>query len=281
MTPTVYDPAACFARLLPSALAYALARAFARAFWWASRARRRAVRANLERVLPSASARERERVARRTFEAFAESLVDSWREGRACEARRDLVTIDGEEHVRDALARGRGVLVWSAHVGNWELAGRALARRGYDVAAIARPHVSHAVERWFERARADAGVRVVARCPGAREARRVLRERGLLALLGDRRFGTGGRDVALFGRIARLPAAPIALAARTGAALVPGFVVRESPGRYRIRFEPAIIASPERALERLAATLERWVRAHPEQWFVFEPVWDDARTDQA
>jgi len=80
--------------------------------------------------------------------------------------------------------------------------------------------------------------------------------------------------VPFFGVPARLPAAPIALARRTGAALVPGFVVRTAPGRYRVQVEPAV--STTNALETLAAVLERYVRAHPEQWFVFEPVWDES-----
>jgi lauroyl/myristoyl acyltransferase len=56
---------------------------------------------------------------------------------------------------------------------------------------------------------------------------------------------------------------------------VPGFVVRTAPGRYRVQVEPPVTGA--RALETLAATLERYVRAHPEQWFVFEPVWDEPR----
>ena len=105
----------------------------------------------------------------------------------------------------------------------------------------------------------------------------MLRAHGLLALLGDRRFGVGGRAVPFFGRPARLPAAPLALARRTGAALVPGFVVRTGPGRYQIRLEPPVTAHGHGALVALAATLERYVRAHPEQWFVFEPMWDEPR----
>src|SRR5437868_618860 len=82
-----------------------------------------------------------------------------------------------------------GLLLWRAHLGNWELAAAELARQGYDVSAIARPQRGAALERWFARRRDAAGVRIVARCPGAIEARRVLRQHGLLALLGDRRFG--------------------------------------------------------------------------------------------
>ena len=267
MTRFLLASAATLARLLPGRLAYALARAVARVFWAADGARRRAVRANLTRVAPERTAAEREALAHLMFATFAESMVDAWRTGE--------VTIEGGERLTDALAEGHGVLLWSAHLGNWELAAAALARSGLDVAALARAHADPGVERYFDARRRAAGVRVVGRCPQGREARRVLRAHGLLALLGDRRFGVGGRAVPFFGTPARLPAAPIALARRTGATLVPGFVVRTAPGRYRVQVEPPVTTATGGALEALAAVLERYVRAHPEQWFVFEPVWDE------
>jgi len=265
MTRILLAFSATLARLLPGCLAYALARAVASLFWAADATRRRAVRANLLRVAPERTPKEREALAHLMFATFAESVVDAWRTGE--------VTIEGGERLADALAQGHGVLLWSAHLGNWELAAEALARSGLDVSALARGHRDKELEHYLDERRRKAGVRIVGRCPGGREARRVLRAHGLLALLGDRRFGAGGRAVPFFGTLARLPAAPIALARRTGAALVPGFVVRTAPGRYRVQVEPPVTST--NALEALAAVLERYVRAHPEQWFVFEPVWDE------
>jgi len=268
MTRLLLACSATLARLLPGRLAYALARAVSALFWAADDARRQAVRANLARVAPERTPAEREALARRMFATFAESVVDAWRTGE--------VTIEGGERLTDALAEGHGVLLWSAHLGNWELAAEALARSGLDVSALARAHTDKDLEHYMDDRRRAAGVRIVGRCPLGREARRVLRAHGLLALLGDRRFGVGGRAVPFFGTLARLPAAPIALARRTGAALVPGFVVRTAPGRYRVQLEPPVPTTTGRALEALAAVLERYVRAHPEQWFVFEPVWDES-----
>jgi len=281
MIPLLYSFASRLARHLPAALAYALARAVARAFWHASAARREAVLANLARVVPTLPPREREALARRLFANFAEALVDSWRAERAGAGQAPTVEIEGDEGLRAAVRSGDGVLLWSAHLGNWELAAGELARRGYAVSAIARPHEDEGLERWFARRRAAAGVRVVARCPGAIEARRVLRRHGLLALLGDRRFEGQGRAVPFFGRPARLPAAPLALARRTGARVVPGFVVREGRGRYRVHLEPALEVSGEGALRELARALERHVGAHPDQWYVFERVWDEPLPESA
>jgi KDO2-lipid IV(A) lauroyltransferase len=270
----LYPVAAWLAARLPRACAVALARTLASVVWALSPERRRAVAANLARVRPGSDRRALSAATRRTFANFAETLVDAWR------ADAHGTTIEGGDALRELLARGEGVLLWSAHLGNWELAAAALARAGFDVAALARAHADPGVERFFERRRARAGVRIVGRCPGARDARRLLQGHGLLALLGDRTFGEGGRSVTLFGRPATLPAAPLALARRTGARLVPGFVLRTGPGRYRIRFEPALPTAPEVALPLLARSLERWIRTDPEQWFVFERVWSERAADR-
>jgi lauroyl/myristoyl acyltransferase len=261
------------ARRLPAGLAYVSARLVAHVIYHAHAARREAVLANLARVAPTRTPRARRALARKLYANFAEALVDSWRAGSPAGAPR--IVVDGDESLRAAVAAGDGVLLWSAHLGNWELAARELARRGYDIAAIARPQPDAQAERRIERDRARAGVRVVAGCPLAMEARRVLRRHGLLALLGDRRFEGQGRAVPFFGRPARLPAAPLALARRTGARVVPGFVVREGRGRYRVTVEPAIESTGALGLAELARALERHVRAHPDQWFVFERVWDE------
>jgi hypothetical protein len=103
-------------------------------------------------------------------------------------------------------------------------------------------------------------VRIVGRCPGGREARRVLRAHGLLALLGDRRFGAGGRAVPFFGTPARLPAAPIAprpthrRGARAGLRRAHRAGALPRAGR-------AAGEHDEGPLEALAAVLERYVRA--------------------
>ncbi len=281
MTHAPYRLCAWLAARLPRPLACAIARGIARAFAWANPSRRRAVRGNLARIRPDADARTLDRLVLATYVAFAESLVDAWRDSPLPD-----VAIEGAEQLHAALAAGRGVLLWSAHLGNWELAAAALARAGFPVAALARPHADPATDRFLAGRRAAAGVRVVGRCPGAHGARSVLRARGLLALLGDRRFEGRGRAVPFFGRPARLPAAPLALARRTGALVVPGFVVRIAPGRYRIQLEPALDDEATRqggdgALAALAAALERHVRRDPTQWFVFEPMWDERATGPA
>jgi KDO2-lipid IV(A) lauroyltransferase len=270
----LYRAGARLARTLPRPVAVALGRGIAQVFRLLGPARRAAVRANLARLRPGADARARDRLVAATYAAFAESLIDAWRlDLRPGHTQGDAptCTVVGAEALRALLDGGRGVVLWSAHFGNWELAAAALAREGFDVAALARPHADPGVDRFFAARRAAAGVRIVGRCPLARGARETL---------GDRRFGGAGQAVALCGGSAALPAAPVALARRTGAAIVPGFVERIAPGRWRVTFEPALEPG-DTTLSELARALERRILADPTQWFVFERIWDDVQAERA
>jgi len=279
----LYRAGARLARTLPRPVAVALGRGIAQVFRLLGPARCAAVRANLARLRPEADGRALARLVAATYAAFGESLIDAWRlDLRPGHAQGDApsCTVVGAEALRALLDGGRGVVLWSAHFGNWELAAAALAREGFDVAALARPHADPGVDRFFAARRAAAGVRIVGRCPLAHGARETLRDRGLLALLGDRRFGGTGQAVALCGGSAALPAAPVALARRTGAAIVPGFVERIAPGRWRVTFEPPLEPG-DTALSELARALERRILADPTQWFVFERMWDDVQAERA
>jgi KDO2-lipid IV(A) lauroyltransferase len=110
---------------------------------------------------------------------------------------------------------------------------------------------------------------------------RVIRDGGALGILADRAVTGVGERVEFFGRPALLPSAHVALALRTGAALVPAFAWREK-GFLLARIEEPLelVSTGDRdadvraGVRQFAARLERYVKEYPEQWSVFEPVWD-------
>jgi hypothetical protein len=109
---------------------------------------------------------------------------------------------------------------------------------------------------------------------------RVLERRESVAILADRPFGEVGETVSLCGRPARLPRGPFLFAARSGAPLVPGFVLMEGPGRYRVVVEDPIWptgkghAAVQILLDKMAQVLGKYLAQHAEQWYCFEPVWE-------
>jgi KDO2-lipid IV(A) lauroyltransferase len=171
-----------------------------------------------------------------------------------------------------------GIISLTAHVGNWELAGRLLAQR-----AARRTHVvvtedeAPELERWMRRD--GDGLRFVPRSRPTVSVELVaaLRRGEVVALQGDRALGTRG-DVLLpfFGEPAPFPIGPFRLAGAAGAPLVPAFCLMAERYRYAVRVEaPLRVArgGEEAAARDWLALLEGVVRAHPTQWFNFFDVW--------
>ncbi|HEV2106475.1 MAG TPA: lysophospholipid acyltransferase family protein, partial [Candidatus Eisenbacteria bacterium] len=191
-----------------------------------------------------------------------------------------FAVFEGEEHLRAAAARGRGVIALGGHVGNFELAGAALARlHAFDF--VVRPLANPAVERWITRRRALAGVGRIRTGPGMRRAFAALAAGRWVAMLGDQDARRHGVFVPFLGRPASTPAGPARLSLASGAPIVFGACTRAPDGRHELRIHPPLVPEgdardPEavRALTaRHVALLEGVVRARPEAWFWLHRRW--------
>ena len=238
-----------------------------------------AVRRALE-VITGASGARLDRLSTAVFCNFAMCFSDLVSTNRRSAGRLlDCVgSVSGTEQL-DGLAGG--IVSVTAHVGNWELAGRLLAgrsaRRTHVVVAPDAPELG----RWVRRD--GDGVRFLARREPAIgiELLVALRRGEVVALQGDRGLGTRG-DVAIpfFGRLAFFPLGPFLLARATHAPVVPAFCVLDAGYRYRVHVAKPF--SVERGDEEAAAgawvaALEDVVREYPTQWFNFFDVWDPER----
>ncbi len=236
---------------------------------------RTAVRATLATVT-GASGVQLDALTRRVFQDFAACFSDLVTTNRLpAERLLDYVTRVSESRI---LEDSVGIVSVTAHVGNWEMAGRLLAgrtrRRTHVVVA---PEAVAGLERWVRRD--GEGVRFVARGPVGVGVELVaaLRRGEIVALQGDRAIGTQG-DVLLpfFGRPAPFPLGPFILARAAAVPVVAAFCLLEPDDRYAIRLVPPITVA--RGQEADAAcqwvgVLEQIVREHPTQWFNFFDVW--------
>ena len=235
---------------------------------------REAVRANLAIIAP-----EKSLSARRVFVNQVRQYLEVFQIPRLDRARFDaIVRVEGWEHFLCAERLGKGVIFGSAHLGPIALVGQILMQRGYTLTLPAEKTDSefmHAVNR----ARQAQGL-VLVPVDSALGIHRVIRDGGVLGILADRAVTGVGERVEFFGRPALLPSAQVALALRTGAALVPAFAWREN-GLLVARIEEPLelVSTGDRdtdvraGVRRFAARLESYIREHPEQWTVFEPVW--------
>jgi KDO2-lipid IV(A) lauroyltransferase len=238
---------------------------------------RDAVRENLSIVAPGRS--DREHLVRQTFIEQMRHYIEIFRLARLDHAMvREAIMVTGWERFLAAVGRGQGVILASAHVGPVSLCGQIIAANGYEI-TLPIENESGELARAINRARTRMGLRFV-ETDSALGIARILKRGGILGVLADRAVTGVGERVPFFGRPALLPSAHVALALRTGAALLPAFAHRDG-NILRAVFEPELElartgdrdADVREGMRRWVAVLEPRISAAPEQWSVFEPVW--------
>jgi len=186
-----------------------------------------------------------------------------------------LVTFQGLEHLEAARARGRGVIVLTAHFGNWELMGAAIAQL-CPLSVLVQPPSKDAFERLFIEYRAMFGVSTHPNT-GPASLRPILRALGrneAIALLSDQHGEAQDAFATLFGHPVSVPVGAHFLAERTGAAIVPAFIERLSDDRHVLTFEPELVCpDAQRFAEAYTAILEARVKARPDHWLWVHDRW--------
>ncbi len=181
----------------------------------------------------------------------------------------------------DLRARGQAAIFAGFHAGNNELGAASLGKQRYDVNVVGDDSAFPEMYALLRRLRAKWGIAMID-WRAIREVFTVMKRGGILVLLSDWGWKPDGIPCKLFGRWTTLPSGPAVLAARGNAPIVPFFVRRESPGRFRIVLGTPIDAgdgSPAaqvQATQRTADELERLIRTDPAQWNCFKPLWPSA-----
>jgi lauroyl/myristoyl acyltransferase len=172
-----------------------------------------------------------------------------------------------------------GLISLTAHVGNWELAGRLLAgRSARPTHVVVAPDEARDLRRWVRRD--GEGVRFVSRSRPtvSLELLAALRRGEVVGVQGDRALGTKGDvEIPFFGRPARFPLGPFLLSSRVGVPLLPAFCLLDAQYRYVVKIaEPFTAARGEEegAAHTWVTALETIVREYPTQWFNFFDIWE-------
>lgn len=195
--------------------------------------------------------------------------------------------IRGEEHVNAAREAGKGVILATAHVGNWELGGILLGKRNIPVTIVYSRDRFEAIEDFRSLARTRGRVKEVAVSDSLLSAVplvHALRQGEIVALQADRDWNDKGLAVPFFGKPAFFPKGPAILAQVTGAPIVFCLILHEEGLRYGIEFFPPVTLASTGDREgdvtenvgRIAAQVESMVRAHVDQWYCYYPLWEDA-----
>ena len=224
-------------------------------------------------------------VARRAFINLGRFAYDIVRFRRASPQNlRRVVKIMGQDHLDKALARGKGVIALTGHVGNWELLGAYFSLMGYPVSVIATRLKDPNLDELVVGMRQDSGLGVIERSRGVKEALRCLRRGEILGVLIDQDTAVDSVVVDFMGRPAKTAVGPVKLASRTGAAIVPLAMLMTEEGGYRIEVkEPVYVTGDETTLhedvERCSKAVEAFIKAEPSQWVWMHKRWKSISSD--
>lgn len=264
---------------LPLKLSYALAVFVSDMHYIFADKDRMYTKGNLKAIFPGKTDKEIKRIRRTMFRNFAKYLVDFFRFPIIDEAYiKRYITVENRPFIDDALARKKGVIMLTAHLGNWELGGLVLGVLGYPFWAVALPHKNQKVNDFFNNRRESKGVHVIEFGKAARTCLNLLKNNKLVALVGDKDFtNDAGIIINLFGRKTYLPKGPAGFALKTGAAIVPGFMVRNTDDTFTLHIERPIEPCPGDTLESLTEKykiiIERYIKQFPHQWYMFRRFW--------
>lgn len=190
-------------------------------------------------------------------------------------------TMDHFDLVQQAMAAGRGVLIITGHLGNWELGGAYLAARGIPLDAIVRSQANPLFDEYINRTRAAAGITIVRDYDAVRRTPRSLRDGRAIAFVADQGvLSLASTYVPFFGRPAKTPRGPAVFAMRYNVPTFFAAALRQPNGRYHIYTEPIPLPQSgdrERDIDAMVAmytnALERCVRLAPEQYFWHHRRW--------
>ena len=241
------------------------------------------VREHLQTAFPEAGERWRRDIGRRSYAHLGAEAVALFRlagMGRAQVRERTRVT--GLGVVESAVREGRGVIILSAHLGNWEIGGSALVARGFPLDVVVARQRNELFDRHLTRSRERLGFGIIPRNEGRHGVLAALKAGRLAGILGDQDARRAGVFVDFFGRPASTARGPAVLALRSDALIVTLFAVR-LPGwkpRYHVHLEALEGTAATGRAARVAAItqayttrIEEYVRRYPDQYFWLHKRW--------
>ncbi|NNC93683.1 MAG: lysophospholipid acyltransferase family protein [Acidimicrobiia bacterium] len=236
--------------------------------------RRRMSARHLRRVMGEGD--DVDHLVRQAFSSYGRYWAETfWVRPRRLEEMAAHTSIEGDDIVRAYRDTG-GLIFALPHLGNWEAAGIEATVLGLDLVAAAESLPNPLISDWFIAQRAVFGIEVVLVKPGAsQELLARLHSGKTLALPSDRDLKGRGVAVKFFGEQTTLPAGPFVLAKRTGAPVLPvATYFKEKRGHHfvvRPPLDPG--GSVEDMAQELAEHFEDFIRAHPTQWHLLQPLW--------
>ena len=276
-------------RIVPLRLAYWVGTAVGDVVYFTWKQHSANAVSNMRRVLgDTADWRLVKEVARDSFRNYAKTIVDFLRLPYldAEDIHKAVPLAEGWENLDKALGKGKGVLVVSAHFGNWDLAGALLGSYGLPLHAVADSFGTKKMDERIRSTREKYGVKIIKVETGSlKQIFAALKRNEIVVLVVDRPHGPGdGVPVQFFGETAYFPAGSAAIALKTGAAIVLGYCARSKGDKtFHGAFEPPLEyehlltgdkeADIQIIMQQVVNRIESIIRRYPDQWYMFRQMW--------
>lgn len=230
----------------------------------------------------SLSDQEVHEIARGSLHHVTTLFVEALRLGSmSAEECREICGVRGEEYLQEALAAGRGVVLFSGHLGNWEIGAVRMIHDEYNLIPLSRPPRSRRLARKFKQVRDRMNFPVIPVSEGMRGIFRALKQNCIVPVMPDRYAKGQGVTVPFFGQPTHVWHTPALLHSRTGCTVLSSHALRNPDGTFSIEIDPphALQDTDDRDGDlvantaRLMAVLEQKVRAHPEQYAWTYRLW--------
>jgi len=271
MTALVWFAAWRLIRLLPERTAYLLFKVGGKYVYRKNGRGIQRLRSNLKTVKPEITEAEISAAVQSYLRYWCDTFRSpDWSKDRL----QKTVSIIGKDLLMQALTQNRAVIVALPHSGNWDHAGAYYCSLGFKVTTVAERLKPEAVFKAFLNYRKALGMEVLALEPRviATLAKR-LQENGFVALVADRDLTDSGIEVTFFGKTAKMPAGPAALAIKTGALLLAAHVSYTDFG-VAIEFEEiASNGSVQQVTQKMADFFEKTISKRPTDWHMLQRIW--------
>ncbi|MDD4857587.1 MAG: lysophospholipid acyltransferase family protein [Candidatus Krumholzibacteria bacterium] len=273
----LYRVASALVSVLPRSWSARIATWIAFLFFIFKPAIRRNVRLNFERLGMSGTA------TFPVFKNFSHAVTDLLRLIHMnSDQMRALCTVRGTDNLDAALKKGRGAILFAPHLGPWEIGGAFISSLGYAMHTVALEHPSSRVTGFFSMMRKRWGFADYPLRSCAVGLMKALERGETVVLLVDRNFSHRGTRFHFLGSEVLLPDGHITLALRSGAALLPSFSYYSAEGGIQVVIGEEIpVGDRDSSNAAIGAAclarIEECVREHPDQWFAFDHLWEEAR----
>jgi KDO2-lipid IV(A) lauroyltransferase len=256
--------------------------AFGRSIGWIWQSRRQIAHDNIQRAYPDYTPDQTERLVDAVFAHIGQTAFEVLRfEQSTPESLLETVEANSTESLAWAAREGRGAILLSGHIGNWEIFGAWIRALGYGVDLVVKPMRNPLTDRLLNDCRARHDVGIIHTQTATSGIVRALKKKRFVAILVDQYAGREGVEAEFFGRRVSTPRGPAALALKFGCPVLTGYLARKPDGGYYAHAdEPIDYAATDNHDHDIAALtqiftsrIEHYIRRHPDQWLWTHRRW--------